>query len=433
MYTCSLALLVVMSLALCCSQAAVKPVEGKLAVSVEAGDYTVRARVVHVSVTTELSIDPPEMVTVRGEEHVLTDEQPQAYQLGTSLLATLGPVDRFTRLPYAIAPETVVLRSEPDGGVTYNEGADYVLDHTWGGMARTESSAIPAGARVFADYQVYLQRVDLVQASCDGSVTLKKGASAPVCAKIPEPDEGCTALATVYVPYRTTAVTGDNILRAPSTDLTWRDFIRTSGRDRLAKTLGLLAAGKPVRVVCWGDSVTQGGSPSSHDKCYVELFRSRLSAAYPKADITLINAGIGGSNTDSRRDGYDKEVLALNPDLITVEYVNDTGKSAEHIRSNYAEFVARARANNPEVEFIILTPHFVMPAWISCFATSVPAMRQAAEDSAVALGDTTNIWANLRQVCIPYETLLANAINHPDDLGHEFFAATLMDLLAPAD
>lgn len=143
--------------------------------------------------------------------------------------------------------------------------------------------------------------MDVIEVSSLGVAVVKKGVPAPVNAEIPTPHLGMTAIAHIYVPYRTTAITSDNIYPLPSRDITWRDFIKVSGREYLSHTLDLLRKGKPVTIVCWGDSVTAGGSPSSHDKCYVELFRARLRAAYPKAEITLINAGIGGSNTDSRR------------------------------------------------------------------------------------------------------------------------------------
>ena len=58
-------------------------------------------------------------------------------------------------------------------------------------------------------------------------------------------------------------------------------------------------------------------------------------------------------------------------------------------------------------------------------------MQEAAKENRAALGDTANIWAHLRSVGIAYETLLANGINHPNDLGHEFFAECLMRLMSP--
>lgn len=422
------------ALMLCCAigNAAILPTDKpSMTVKVEAGEYTVLGRIVNVPAAAEVKIDTPEKITVKAEEQVLVDEKPQAYGKGTALKLTLGPVDTFTRLAGRIDPESVKVHSTPDGGTIYTEGKDYLLDHDWGGMCRVETGSIARGAKVYVDYSVHNMRIDTIQVANDGKVSVKKGASAPVNVEAPAPDKDCTAIAHVYVPYRTTAITQQNIYPLPSKNIIWQDFARVSGRQYLSNTLSLLKANKPVTVVCWGDSVTQGGSPSSHDKCYVEVFRARLKAAYPKADITLINAGIGGSNTNSRRDGFEKEVLALNPDLITVEFVNDSGMPADMIKRNWDEFIARARKKNPKVEFILITPHHIMPEWMGNFAVSVPAMRHAAQDNQVALADSAYIWDNLRALGIPYESLEANGINHPNDLGHDFFATSLMKLMSP--
>jgi hypothetical protein len=46
----------------------------------------------------------------------------------------------------------------------------------------------------------------------------------------------------------------------------------------------------------------------------------------------------------------------------------------------------------------------------------------------VALADASLRWGHLLQEGIPYPTLLANSINHPDDRGHQLFALSLMEL-----
>lgn len=412
--------------------AAVRPLDKPgMAVIVEAGTYTVRGHSVKVASTVELPIAPRSEVVVKNEEDVLSDQASQAWTGGPTLVETTKSSDG-TRLPYSLATESVVVQSATagmDSVRVYAEDKDYKLDHVWGGMSRVDGGAIAKGAKVLVSYSVYLQRVDTVQVSKSGVASIKQGVPAHICPGGTEPDPGCIPLANIYISYHTTAIGKDDIYPLPEKHLSWQDFIKVSGREHLSHTLGLLKSGKPVSVVCWGDSVTEGASPSSHDKCYVELLRSRLKAAYPKAPITLTNAGIGGSNTDSRRDGYEKEVLSYNPDLITVEFVNDIGKGPDGIKRNWAEFISRARQKNPNVEFILITPHNVMPEWMNGFDKSADAMRQAAADNKVALADANNIWINLRALGIPYYTLLANGINHPNDLGHEFFTASLMELL----
>jgi lysophospholipase L1-like esterase len=426
--------LIILLLVLTCalSSAAILPAEKPcMAVRIEAGDYSALGKKVKIAETIELAIAPAEMVTVKNEWHAIKDEKPSAYTGGTGLNKTYGPVDIYTRLPKAIAPETVKVKSAEDGGTIYEEGKDYFLDHDWGGISRLETGGIPKDAKVFFDYAVYLQRVDLIQASKDGKLSVKQGVSAPICPEIPAPDKDCIALATVYIPYRTAAITQGNIYPLPSKRRHWQDYVKVSGRDYLKRTLKLLRSGMAVTVVCWGDSVTAGGSATSAETTFVGLLRSRMRDTYPKSAPEVINAGIGGSNTDSRRAGFEKEVLSLKPDLIVVEFVNDAGFPPDKVKANWDEFISKARKKNPEVEFILLTPHYIMPEWMGNFPGAVKAMRDAAVRDRVALGDTANIWENLGKIGIPYMVLEANGINHPNNLGHEFFADTLMRLLSP--
>ncbi|MCE5323447.1 SGNH/GDSL hydrolase family protein [bacterium] len=403
--------------------------EPSMAVVVEPGTYQAQCGDIEVPTAVTLRMDTPERKDVHSEEHVLSDDPAGSFAGGTFLDLTCGPVDRYTRLPYAIIPESVKVHSEKAGGILYKEEMDYMLDHDWGGISRVSTSSIPKGAKVYIDYAVTDERLDIVQISQTGELAVKKGISAPVCPALPDADNGWKALDSIYVTHRTTVIEPSNIYPMPAKNASWRDYINVSGGNYLNHTKSLLHEGKPVTIVCWGDSVTQGCSPSVHSKCYVELFRASLKDAYPNSEINLRNAGIGGTTTDSRRDGYDEEVLSYNPDLITVEFVNDV-HMPEKIASNWSEFIERARQSNPNVEFILLTPHFMTHSWNANFEKAAAAMRQAAVDNQVALGDTAHIWANLRSLGIPYETLLANGINHPNDLGHEFFAATLMELLA---
>ncbi|MHB1457389.1 MAG: SGNH/GDSL hydrolase family protein [Armatimonadota bacterium] len=398
-------------------------------VQINTGKYTILGKKVIVPSSTVLAVDPPEKISIANEEQVL-EAKPEPYYAyigGTTLKKTLGPIDP-TRLPDMIVPLSVVLHSEPDGGLVYIKDVDYKLDDTWGGLWWIEGSKIPSGAKVYVDYQVYQQRIDQVQL-VNGKVSIHKGQSSAICPEIPVPAKGAVPLANIHVRFRLDSVTSADIFPLPVKNLKWQDFIKVSGKEHLTNTISMLKTGKKVNIVCWGDSVTSGGSASPYDKCYVELFRKKIKEVYPKADITLTNAGIGGSNTESRKAGFEVEVLALNPDLITVEFVNDVGLGADWIKKNWVEFIAKARAKNPKVEFICLTPHFMKQSWMTGFDTSVQAMRDATVANKVALGDTTNIWAHLKDLGIPYQTLEANEINHPNNLGHEFFVETLMKLM----
>lgn len=75
------------------------------------------------------------------------------------------------------------------------------------------------------------------------------------------------------------------------------------------------------RIVCLGDSITQGGENPGG---YVWLFRHYLSAIYPSAKIEIINAGISGHRSVEMVDRFDRDVIAKKPDLVTISCgVND--------------------------------------------------------------------------------------------------------------
>ena len=56
-------------------------------------------------------------------------------------------------------------------------------------------------------------------------------------------------------------------------------------------------------------------------------------------------------------------------------------------------------------------------------------VRQFARENGVGLADAALRWGHLWREGIPHETLLRNAINHPNTFGISFFADALMDFL----
>jgi acyl-CoA thioesterase I len=75
------------------------------------------------------------------------------------------------------------------------------------------------------------------------------------------------------------------------------------------------------RIVCLGDSITQGGEGPGG---YVWLFRRNLNALYPDAKIEVINAGISGHKSNDMLARFQRDVLDKKPDMVTISVgVND--------------------------------------------------------------------------------------------------------------
>ena len=99
---------------------------------------------------------------------------------------------------------------------------------------------------------------------------------------------------------------------------------------RLDKVLKKLSNGEKVTIAAIGGSITEGAGASKTEECYVSRFIAGLKERYPDADITFVNAGVGGTPSALGVIRYERDVtnvLGQNPDLVLVEFaVNDYGE-----------------------------------------------------------------------------------------------------------
>lgn len=101
-------------------------------------------------------------------------------------------------------------------------------------------------------------------------------------------------------------------------------------RGGLPNVAAKLQRGGPVTVVCIGGSITVGGGqPAGH----VTRLGEWLRQAYPAAEVRMVNAGIGGTDSAFGAKRFDRDVLAAKPDLVLIEFcVNDGVRDmSEHV------------------------------------------------------------------------------------------------------
>jgi lysophospholipase L1-like esterase len=407
---------------------------GKQSITVGSGRCQVNGASVKVEQTV-IKIDPAELVSVANEWHVIGDQPPNTWHGGTRFIAGRSATfpDSATRPnPVRLVSDSVkVYEQEGERGALYTLDKDYALDVEWGAIRRLPTGSISENQRVAVSYTYPVRRIDLIEVHPNGQVVLKRGTPEPDLALVPSATKDCLVLATVYRAYHAQEVLPEHIFVVNPIKAA---EVATQDNKPVAKTLAKLRAGQPVTIVCWGDSVTEASDVQPPEARYVNLFGERLRARFPKSEIKVINAGIGGTSTQGRLAAYQQEVLAYKPDLITVEFVNDMGLPMDVLRSNWASAVEQAKANGSE--FVIITPHFVMPAWMNkpfsrggenrpnCFA-----MRQFAKELDVGLADAAQRWEMLEFAGIPYETLELNGINHPGPQGQALFVDELLRLL----
>ena len=105
---------------------------------------------------------------------------------------------------------------------------------------------------------------------------------------------------------------------------------------------------KSRRLLCYGDSITQGYDAKYSSQTYANLLADRL-------DAEMVDQGIGGEVF--RPELIDPD-MDFDPDIITVAYGTNDWSGQEHDRTVQCanEFYARLRATYPKAKIFAITP-----------------------------------------------------------------------------
>lgn len=343
-----------------------------------------------------------------------------------------------------LMPETLRIKTAPGEDAACARGVDYDLEAFWAVVGRLEGGAIAADAEVYADYTFRPMRIDTIAADADGAVQIIPGEAGVCIVYPPELAEGLTALANVFWDGTDAPFGEENLYPIdPAVDAAAARGEGPSVAERLLpRTLAKLRAGKPVTIVAWGDSVTNGGGVNADvDAWYQQQFLRLLEARFPETPITLHTAAWGGASSRSYLDSpkgsehdFERDVLERTPDLVTIEFVNDAYLDEAGVRREYGAILDMIQGIGAEA--VLITPHLVRPDWMQAESAKfdddprpyVQALRAFAAERGVAVAEASELWCKLWRRGIPYITLLANSINHPDERGHRMFAEALMAL-----
>jgi acyl-CoA thioesterase I len=93
--------------------------------------------------------------------------------------------------------------------------------------------------------------------------------------------------------------------------------VEFSHLDRpLVHTMRRLASGEPLTIVAIGSSSTAGAGASSPAASYPNRLAIELKERFPGHDITVLNRGINGEETDQMMARFSADVMAENPQLV---------------------------------------------------------------------------------------------------------------------
>lgn len=400
-----------------------------------------RVKVSYGAASAVLAVDPPDIVAVTDERYdTLAPFQGPVWRRGTPLLGTKAEA---CSVADALDPASLVVRDrQGTGAEAYALGKDYQLEPRWAGFGRVEGGAIAADKPVFASYRYAMMRLDSVVLTADGQLALRKGMPHVATPRPPELAEGETRLGNVWLSGRIDKLAQGNLFPVLEAACPEPKRVGPSAAERLLpRTLAKLRSGQTVKILAWGDSVTECIYLPQEQK-WQEQFAVRLRERFPKAGIMMLSEGWGGRTTTAYRSeppgsprNYAEKVLALKPDLIISEFINDASMDEAAVLENYGAILKDFR--HIGAEWIILTPHYARPDWMGLKQEReidqdprpyVRGLRLFSQNNPVALADASLRWGRLWRQGLPYSTLLVNAINHPDERGMKLFADALMEV-----
>jgi acyl-CoA thioesterase-1 len=187
-----------------------------------------------------------------------------------------------------------------------------------------------------------------------------------------------------------------------------------------------LAEGAPVKIVCFGDSITGVYYHSGARRSWCDLLGVALAKIHPSAQVRMINAGVSGNDTAAALMRMERDVLRHAPDLVVVMFgMNDVRSQAvESFRRNLGDIVERVQRSGAEV--ILMTPNAIgaddiarPPARLLEY---VQIVRALARERALPVVDIHSIYAAiLARDREAWERLMSDNI-HPNMRGHKIFA-----------
>lgn len=411
-------------------------------IEVGPGNITLGDRNIALDAAARLDIAPPTLERVVDEKYEslpVYNEKAPGWLKGVKMPALRAEECSATGL---LTPGTFRMKDAPGAQQFLVAGVDYGFDEFWATFGRIEGGAIGENQPVYCDYEYAHHRLDSIVAGADGRLRVVQGVPAQALALPPALAPGDTLLANVFVSGETRRLADDSIFPVdPALPPAYTGGAPVAAH-LLPKTLAKLREGAPVTIVAFGDSVTCGGGVGADKSLWYQYqFEKLLQDRFPKSRITMLTAGWGGASSkryleSPRGSEHDfiRDVIEPKPDLVTIEFVNDAYLDEAGVAAHYAGIVDQLQQNGSEV--ILITPHLVRPDWMGASTMQfdedprpyVRGLKQFGAARGIAVADASAEWTRLWRRGIPYITILANAINHPDERGHELFARVLLSL-----
>lgn len=166
-----------------------------------------------------------------------------------------------------------------------------------------------------------------------------------------------------------TRTDGRHILVTYRTNMPWRGPVPRAQGSNLSGTGARIAKKQPMKIIAFGDSITQGVNVSGflNQAPYIPdwptLAAMQLRAMYKTQDITLTNVSLGGQTSMWAKDNVGDVVLPLKPNVVIIAFgMNDFWTiEPDLFEKNIGATISTIRTSAPSTEIILVSPMWFDP------------------------------------------------------------------------
>lgn len=434
------------------------------------GNYNVCGELIKIPKQT-IEIEKPTIKSVKNEKYEnlgIFDPKAPFWCQGVRIN---GTSNGETGQRLSLDGNSFVVKADPEGKVIYKLGKDYGLGAEWGFFGRLanenivedrskgtamidanlldkdknaennlKTSDIKEGSTVYVDYDYAMFRIDTIATDSKGKLTYFKGESGIQIVKPVVLPKDMFPVCNIFTRSKSDKVTEEMLYPVSELRLDPGKNKVPNIKKTLPRTYDKIVNKKEICILFWGDSVTCGGTVSNYDKyVWQNVVARELEKKYPNTKFRFETTAWGGRGVGDffrtpkgEKYNFQEHVLDLKPDLVIMEFVNDTYQfiTSESLIENYTK--VKDIFAEKGIDWMIMLPHFTDFDRES-FGTEKYTVEQRWYDKwiraefvekypNISVADASTTWGHLLYEGIPFCTLNVNGINHPCDEGHQILA-----------
>lgn len=204
---------------------------------------------------------------------------------------------------------------------------------------------------------------------------------------------------------------------------TQNGMVNRGNWNKIKNCMRKAGRGEAIMTGFLGGSITQGCLSSVPETCYAYLVYDWWKKKFPEADITFLNAGIGGTTSQFGVSRVEDHVLKYKPDFVLVEFaVNDD--NTEFFQETYEGLIRRICKDQSDPA-VLLMNNVRYDDGGNAEEMHLTVAR-AYDLPMVSMKST--IWPEIEAGNIERSEITPDNL-HPNDAGHELVARVIIDFL----